>query len=105
MTPTAHPIQLERIVLREIRLPLKEPFRISSGVCTERRIMLLELRDVDGVEVWAECVAAELPNYSSETIDTAWHAITAWIAPRVLGHRFESPRDVRRVRRGTGRSS
>jgi O-succinylbenzoate synthase len=95
MTATTAPVQLERIVLREIRLPLKEPFRISSGVCTERRIMLLELRDVDDVAVWAECVAGELPNYSAETIDTAWHAITTWIAPRVLGHRFEHPRAVR----------
>ena len=89
------PIQLERIALREIRLPLKEPFRISSGVCTERRIFLLELRDADGVEVWAECVAGEQPNYTAETIDTAWHAITTWIAPRVLGQRFDSPAAIR----------
>jgi O-succinylbenzoate synthase len=58
---TGHPLHVERITLREIRLPLKEPFRISSGVCTERRIFLLELRDADGVEVWAECVAASSP--------------------------------------------
>ena len=34
---------------------------------------------------WSECVAGEQPNYSPETIDTAWHAITEWVAPRVLG--------------------
>lgn len=88
-------VRLERIALREIRLPLKEPFRISSGICTERRILLLELRDADGVEVWAECVAGELPNYTAETIDTAWHAISTWIAPRVLGQRFEEPATIR----------
>jgi O-succinylbenzoate synthase len=92
---TAHPLHVERITLREIRLPLKEPFRISSGVCTERRIFLLELRDADGVEVWAECVAGEQPNYSAETVDTAWHAITTWVAPRVIGTRFEHPAAVR----------
>jgi O-succinylbenzoate synthase len=86
---------LERIGLREIRLPLVEPFRISSGVCTERRMLLLELRDADGVEVWAECVAGELPNYSAETIDTAWAAIGAWIAPRVLGRALDGPAAVR----------
>jgi o-succinylbenzoate synthase len=88
-------VHLERIALREIQLPLKEPFRISSGVCTERRILLLELADVDGVEVWAECVAGEEPNYTAETIDTAWYAITTWVAPRVLGRRFESPGEIR----------
>ncbi|BAH39072.1 O-succinylbenzoate synthase [Gemmatimonas aurantiaca T-27] len=87
-------IRLEQITLREIRLPLREPFRISSGEVTERRITLLELRDVDGVTVWSEGVAGELPNYSPEAIDTAWIAITNWVAPRVLGREFAHPRDV-----------
>ncbi len=88
-------VHLEQIVLREIRLPLVEPFRISSGIVTERRILLLELRDVDGVSVCAECVAGEEPNYSPETIDTAWHALAAWIAPRVLGRAFGEPAAIR----------
>ncbi|HUP90430.1 MAG TPA: hypothetical protein VM100_13820, partial [Longimicrobiales bacterium] len=72
----------DRIVLREIRLPLREPFRISSGEVSERRIMLLEIH-ADGVVAWSECVAGEHPNYSPETIDTAWHAIEHWIVPRL----------------------
>ena len=38
-------LSLTRIELREIRLPLVEPFRISSGIVSERRILLLELTD------------------------------------------------------------
>ena len=87
-------IQLERITLREIRLALKEPFRISSGEVSERRICLLELQDASGEIGWSECVAGEFPNYSPETIDTAWHAITHWVAPRVLGRRFVHPSEV-----------
>ncbi|MGI8618771.1 MAG: o-succinylbenzoate synthase [Gemmatimonadaceae bacterium] len=87
-------LRVEQITLREIRLPLREPFQISSGVVDERRIALLELTDADGVTAWSECVAGELPNYSPETIDTAWHAITEWIAPRVLGRSFNDPREV-----------
>ncbi len=78
-------IEVERIALREIRLPLKEPFRISSGICTERRIALLELTAASGAVAWSECVAGELPYYSAETIDTAWLAIREWLAPMVLG--------------------
>ena len=88
------PLVIDRITLREIRLPLKEPFRISSGVVAERRIALLQLHHADGVAVWAECVAGEYPNYSPETIETAWLALTEWIAPRVLGRRFQSVREV-----------
>ena len=87
-------IRVEQIELHEIRLPLKEPFRISSGLCTERRIMLLHLSDADGVETWSECVAGEAPNYTSETIDTAWFAITEYVAPRVLGVEFAHPSEV-----------
>lgn len=85
---------VDRIVLRELRLALKEPFRISSGIVSERRIFLLELHDADGVSTWAECVAGEHPNYSPETIDTAWYAIEQWVAPRVLGARFDGPESV-----------
>jgi o-succinylbenzoate synthase len=87
-------ITLSRIRLREMRLPLREPFRISSGVISDRRILLLELTDASGATVWSECVAGEAPNYTPETIDTAWIAITKWIAPRVLGTTFELPGDV-----------
>ena len=64
---------------------MREPFRISSGITTERRILLLQLNDADGISVWSECVAGELPNYSAETIDTAWLAVQQWIARRVIG--------------------
>lgn len=87
-------MRLDRIVLREIRLQLKEPFRISSGEWRDRRILLLELYDASGASVWSECVAGEAPNYSSETIDTAWIMIAEWVAPRVLGRDITHPRDV-----------
>src|SRR5256885_5261572 len=87
-------IRLQEIALHEIRLPLKEPFRISSGLVTERRIMLLHLRDADGVEVWSECVAGEAPNYTAETIDTAWYSIGEYVAPRVFGIQFGQPSEV-----------
>jgi O-succinylbenzoate synthase len=87
-------IEIERIAIREIGLPLREPFRISSGVCTERRIALLELTDASGAVAWSECVAGEEPNYSAETIDTAWHAMKEWLAPRILGQRIDGPDQV-----------
>ena len=87
-------LRLDSITLREIRLPLKEPFRISSGVVSERRICLAELTTDDGVTGWSECVAGEQPNYSAETIDTAWHAIREWLAPRLLASPVSSATEV-----------
>jgi O-succinylbenzoate synthase len=88
---------IDRITLREIRLTLKEPFRISSGLVQERRIALLELTDRDGVTAWSECVAFQLPNYSPETIETAWLAIREWLAPRILGRELAGPEVVHAV--------
>jgi O-succinylbenzoate synthase len=87
-------LRVKRIALREIRLPLKEPFRISSGLVSERRICLLELTSADGITAWSECVAGEQPNYSDETIDTAWLALRAWIAPRIVGQELDGPERV-----------
>jgi o-succinylbenzoate synthase len=87
-------IRIESVTLREITLPLKEPFRISSGVATRRRILLVRLRDADGVESWGECVAGEAPNYGPETVDTAWLALREWVIPRVLGRSFDRPEEV-----------
>jgi O-succinylbenzoate synthase len=84
-------LRIDRIVLREIHLALKEPFRISSGIVHDRRIAILELTDRDGASVMSECVAFQHPNYSPETIDTAWLAIREWLAPRVLGRDLAGP--------------
>ncbi|MDH5233477.1 MAG: o-succinylbenzoate synthase, partial [Gemmatimonadota bacterium] len=87
-------IRIDRIVLREIRLPLREPFRISSGEMRERRIMLCELFDADGATTWSECVVDDAPNYSPETLDTAWPTIVRFLAPRLLGKSIDAPGDV-----------
>jgi len=87
-------LRIESVTLREISLTLKEPFQISSGTTTQRRILLVELESADGVVGWGECTAGELPNYGPETIDTAWLAIREWVAPRVLGQSYAGPEEV-----------
>jgi O-succinylbenzoate synthase len=87
-------ITLDRIVLREIRLSLREPFRISSGEMRDRRILLCELFDKDGAHTWSECVVDDEPNYSPETLDTAWPTIVRVLAPRLLGKAIDGPERV-----------
>ena len=87
-------LRIDRIILREVRLGLREPFRISSGMMSERRIALLELCDAGGARAWSECVAFQLPIYTAETIETAWLAIREWLAPRILGRSFAGPEEV-----------
>jgi o-succinylbenzoate synthase len=86
-------MRLEDFHLRELRLPLTEVFEISSGARQARRIVLLTVRG-EGVEGWGECVAAEDPGYSYETTDTAWHVLTDFLLPRLVGHEFEEPDEI-----------
>ncbi len=77
-------MKIDRIELREVRMQLTEPFEISSGVAYDRRVMVLALA-CDGVTGWGECVAGEFPDYSYETIQTAWPMLTELMLPKVLG--------------------
>ncbi len=86
-------MKIERIELREIRMKLRRPFEISSGVTEERRILLLKLH-ADGAVGWGECVASETPSYAYETTDTAWHVLTDFILPSVVGRNVEHPEEV-----------
>jgi O-succinylbenzoate synthase len=79
--------------LREVHLRLKERFEISTGGWDERRILLLRMESEDG-EAWSECVAAEAPNYSYETPETAWHILTDFVLPGILGMDFDGPEGV-----------
>lgn len=87
-------LRVDEIVLRELRIGLVRPFRTSRVVTTERRICLLEFRSGGATLGWSECVAGEVPDYTAETIDTAWHALTRWLVPGVLGKPFATLRDV-----------
>jgi O-succinylbenzoate synthase len=81
--------------LREIHLQLKERFEISSGGWDLRRILLLRMESEDG-EAWSECVAGEAPNYSYETPETAWHVLTSFILPAVVGREASGPEEILR---------
>lgn len=82
-------MKIEAITLREIRMRLKAAFETSFGVTQDRRILLVEVI-VDGVVGWGEVTAMETPSYNSETTDTAWHVISDFIAPAVIGRTLES---------------
>ncbi|HYL65411.1 MAG TPA: o-succinylbenzoate synthase [Candidatus Methylomirabilis sp.] len=77
-------MKIESITLREIQMDLKAPFETSFGVSERRRIVLVEAV-ADGASGWGEVTAGEKPGYNAETTDTAWHVISDFIAPAIIG--------------------
>jgi O-succinylbenzoate synthase len=86
-------VRVARIELRVVRLPLVRFFETSFGRVDDRTFVLVRL-DEDGVSGWGECVADANPFYSAETTTTAWHVITEFIAPLLLGRAFGHPREI-----------
>jgi O-succinylbenzoate synthase len=86
-------VKIERAELRLVPLRLRERFEISSGGRQDRMVILVALHG-DGVVGWGECVAAEDPGYSYETTETAWHVLTTFVLPSVVGREASDPADA-----------
>lgn len=74
-------LQLEKIELREIEMPLKTRFETSFGTTTKRRVIIVRVYDRDGASGYGECTAMEHPFYNHETVDTTWSIISKFVAP------------------------
>ena len=74
-------LQLEKLELREIQMPLLAPFETSFGRATTRRILIVRAFDRSGACGYGECTAMEGPFFNHETIDTAWMITEKFIAP------------------------
>ncbi|HZM64916.1 MAG TPA: o-succinylbenzoate synthase [Nakamurella sp.] len=87
-------MKITGVELRNIRMRLKSPFETSFGVQTERAAVLVRVvaqargADHRAVEVrgWGECVAMELPLYSSEYAEGATNVLRRFLVPRLLEH-------------------
>jgi o-succinylbenzoate synthase len=82
-------MKIESITLREVQMQLNAPFETSFGISHHRRIILVEVV-CDGASGWGEVTASETPGYNSETTDTAWHVISDFIAPTLIGKNVAS---------------
>jgi o-succinylbenzoate synthase len=86
-------LQVDRITIREIAMPLVHFFETSFGRTTHRRIILVEVES-DGISGWGEVTCGENPFYNEEWTDSAWLILHDYVAPRVLGKPLHSPDDV-----------
>ena len=77
-------MKIDRIVLRQIRMPLVHFFETSFGRTYERQMILVEAV-ADGVSGWAEVTAGENPFYNEEWTEAAWLILRDYAAPRLLG--------------------
>jgi len=86
-------MKIERVTLRQIRMPLVHFFETSFGRTTSRDIVLVEVHG-EGISGWGEVTAGENPFYNEEWTDSAWLILRDYAVPRVLGRDLPSPEAV-----------
>jgi O-succinylbenzoate synthase len=86
-------MKLEKIHLYQISMPLQTPFETSFGRIDRRECLLVEVHS-GGLTGYGECPADRDPGYCYETTGTAWHILSEFILPSVLGVEVGGPEDL-----------
>lgn len=86
-------MRIERIELRQMRLPYVAPFE-TSGWREEASHAIIVRIEAEGVEGWGESPAGANPFYNEENYKTAWVIQQDYLAPMLLAAEIQSPADV-----------
>lgn len=79
-----NPVQIERVDLSIVRLPLIRSFATSSSRKQHLDHILVKVFAGDLVG-WGECACPSDPYYCEETTETCWHLLQDYVVPAVLG--------------------
>lgn len=83
-------MQISRVELREVAIPMVSTFRTSFGVIDRRPTLLVKLYDTEGRAGYGEAAALPAPIYSYETPATCREILSHYIAPLILHREFAS---------------
>jgi O-succinylbenzoate synthase len=86
-------VKIDRVEIRELKLPLVHFFETSFGRTMMRRIVLVRAY-ADGLTGWGEVTCGEDPFYSHETTETAWHILRDFLIPWTLRQEWTSASEV-----------
>jgi o-succinylbenzoate synthase len=86
------PIKFDAVDVTRLSVPMKEPFRISSGEVSQKEAIVIRVRNQLSFG-WGESSAMPGAFYSQDTPDNCQEQLLA-ILPRVIGTTFETMRDL-----------
>jgi O-succinylbenzoate synthase len=86
-------MKIDRLTLRQIRMPLVHFFETSFGRTYHRDIVTVEVSG-EGATGWGEVTAGENPFYNEEWTVSVWSIVRDYVAPRLIGRELGSACDV-----------
>ena len=86
-------MRIDRIDVYYVSLPLIYPWRTAYGEDHAVDSVLIRLES-EGHEGWGETTPLKAPAYSPESTMSAYHTITEFIAPLLIGKTFDTPDEL-----------
>ncbi|MED3662149.1 o-succinylbenzoate synthase [Ureibacillus sp. FSL K6-8385] len=93
-------MKIQKIIVRQLKMPMKHPFTTSFGTINDKTFLLLEAHTNDGLVGYGECVAFEAPWYTEETVKTCWHMLEDFLIPVILQRDIVHPDEVGKLFKG-----
>ena len=90
-------MRIHKVIVRYVKMPMKNPFTTSFGTLHDKSFLLLEVHTDEGIVGFGECVAFEAPWYSEETVKTCWHMLEDFLIPMILQKNIHHPNDVSKM--------
>lgn len=87
-------IKIHSITLSIFAKQLKVPFSTYLETVQERKAILVEIKDKEGLKGYGEAVAFSSPWYTEETVQTCYHMLKDYFIPFLLKQRIEHPSDI-----------
>lgn len=91
-------LRIERLVLREVEMKLRQPFQSSLGRIHSRRFVIVEAH-AQGEIGYGEATVLSAPIYNEETPVTAWHVLESFLIPLTFQAGWETPQQLAAVMR------
>ncbi|MEO8128868.1 MAG: o-succinylbenzoate synthase, partial [Bryobacteraceae bacterium] len=85
-------MKIESAVITHVRVPLVEPFRISSGAVAAKDGIVVALHS-DGLTGYGESSPMSGSFYSGDTPAKSWDELCSVVLPAIVGQTFEGPED------------
>ncbi|MGP7816876.1 o-succinylbenzoate synthase [Niallia sp. 01092] len=86
-------MNIEKIVLEHVKMPLLHPFETSFGNLFEKDFLIIRMHSGEQIG-YGESVALPNPTYSEETTGTISYMLDEFLIPLLFSNKIEHPDDV-----------
>ncbi|MGF2617545.1 o-succinylbenzoate synthase [Rossellomorea vietnamensis] len=87
-------MKIDKVILHVIQMELKKPFSTHLGTVKERKGIIIEVVDDNGIRGYGEGVAFSTPWYTEETVGTSLHILEEILIPLLLKSTLAHPGDT-----------